>query len=469
MRGILLKGITMVSDALFKKVIMPFYYSFRGYNRINYYNDLKQRDNLSTEELTSMQFRRLKILLEHCYSNVPYYKNMFNKLGIHPTMIKTVSDYSNLVPVLTKQDIRENLEYLVDPNIPKSQICYDSTSGSTGIPLQLIRSKEDQEYGFAMRYRSNAWCGWKYYDKSVWFVSDTRHIKELDRLKGRLGLWAKRRLLINTKKITKENMFNWVKQIRSHKPNFVYGYSSLLAEFSQFILENNIEISRIEGVYSTAEVLRSREIISRAFNAPVYDQYGASEVPCIAHECKNGSMHINIDELLIEFIDLEPNSEIKKIICTPLYLYGMPFLRYDLQDAAIPSEKKCDCGLPYPVMELKVGRASDNLISPTGKIVSGITFSWYITDATKGIKQYQIIQEDISKFLVRLVVDKNNIENEKNIRNIMELLWEMLETKDIKIKFEYVEKILPGKNGKYRPIISNVINNQNNQTELIKF
>jgi phenylacetate-CoA ligase len=451
-------------DKIFKECILPSYYKLKGLNRLNYYAGLKGRDKLSIHELKVLQYYRLKKLIEHCYKNIPYYKTVFSRNNITPDDIKSLKDFSDYVPVLTKQDIKENFEQLIDSNLPKNQICYDSTSGSTGIPLQLIRSLEDQEFGFALRYRSNAWCGWEYFHKSVWFVSDTRHIKELDKVKGKMSLWAKRRLLINTKQITKENMFNWANQIIKFKPEFVYGYSSLLSEFAEFLLENNIKLSGIKGVFSTAEVLRDRQKLFEAFDAPVYDQYGASEVPCIAHECKKGGMHINIDEVLLEFENLNDDSNIKKVICTPLYLYGMPLLRYELQDAAVPLERNCDCGLPYPVMELRVGRTSDNLISPTGKIVSGITLGWYITDATRGIKQYQIIQEELSEFIVRLSLDKTQPHNEQNAPNIAALLYEMLETSEISIKFEYVDAIKPSKNGKIRPIISNVMNNssQNN-------
>ena len=192
--------------------------------------------------------------------------------------------------------------------------------------------------------------------------------------------------------------------------------------------------------------------MSLAYNAPVYDQYGASEVPCIAHECKKGKMHLNIDEVLLEFVDIPGTPDIKKVVCTPLYIYGMPLLRYDLGDSAVPSTKQCDCGLPYPVIELKVGRVSDNIISPTGKIVSGITFGWYLTEATQGISQFQLVQEEVDNFTIKIVSEHK--ENEENERHIRELLHEMLNTSDIKINFEYTDVILPGSNGKYRPIIS---------------
>jgi len=444
-----------MQDFIFKNFIMPYFFKYKKLKRFDYYKELKNRNLMTREELSKIQWNKLKLLLNHCYENIPYYRKLFNLHGIHPVNIKTPKDFAK-IPILTKQDIKENFKDLINPNLPEKDIFYDSTSGSTGIPLQLARSWDDQEYGAALKYRSNAWCGWKYWHKSVWLVSDSRRITELDSIKGRTILAIQRKLVINTKKITRENMFKWVDQIKKYKPRHVYGYSSIITEFSRFLTENNIHISNIEGVFSTAEVLRERELISKAFNAPVYDQYGSSEIFCTAHECKQGNMHLNIDEVFVEFEDIADDSEIKKMIFTPLYLYGMPLLRYDIQDAAIPGEKQCDCGLPYPVIELKVGRISDNLISDKGKLVSGVTLSWYFTDATNGIIQYEIIQESFKDIVIKMVCEEQF--REENERNIRELLIEMLNSPDLNMNFEYVEVILPGKNGKYRPILSKVIN-----------
>jgi phenylacetate-CoA ligase len=445
-----------MNKLFYKYIVMPFFFRLKNLKRFRYYKEIKERDYLTVEELKKIQWRKLKLLVDHCYYKIPYYKKLFDKNMIHPDKIRTLEDFAQ-IPVLTKHDIKEHFNDLINPYLKQKDIFYDSTSGSTGIPLQLARSWDDQEYGAALKYRSNSWCGWNYWNKSVWLVSDTRRIKELDSLKGRIILAIQRKLVINTKNITKENMFDWVNQIKKYKPDFLYGYSSIINEFARFIMENNITVSGVNGVISTAETLRNRDLISQAFNAPVYDQYGSSEIFCTAHECIKGNMHFNIDEILVEFADISDSSEIKKMICTPLYLYGMPLLRYDIQDSAIPVVSKCDCGLPYPIIDLKVGRLSDNLISDKGKLVSGVTLSWYLTDATHKIEQYQIIQEKFNDFVVKMVCPPEYRDNNEN--EIRILLSEMLEMNNFNIKFEYLNQIPPGKNGKYRPIFSKMIDN----------
>lgn len=445
-----------MNNFVYRNIIMPYFFKFKGLKRFEYYKEMKERDKLSYEQLKKVQWRKLKLLLDHCYYKIPYYRKLFDENNIHPDKIKNLEDFKQ-IPVLTKQDIKKNFKNLINPHLKQKDIFYDSTSGSTGIPLQLARSWDDQEYGAAIKYRSNSWCGWNYWQKSVWLVSDTRRIKELDSIKGQIILAIQRKLVINTKNITKNNMFEWVKQIKKYKPDFIYGYSSILSEFSGFIIDNNIEFTGINGVISTAETLRHRDMITRAFNAPVYDQYGSSEIFCTAHECKKGNMHLNIDEILIEYENISDDSEIKKMICTPLYLYGMPLLRYDIQDCAVEINKHCSCGLPYPLIDLKVGRISDNLISDKSKLVSGVTLSWYLTDATREIEQYQIIQNNYNDFSIKMVCPSEYTEyNEKQIKI---LLAEMLKMQNLNIRFQYVDKIYPEKNGKYKPVYSKVIEN----------
>ncbi|MDD3150742.1 MAG: hypothetical protein PHV68_07890 [Candidatus Gastranaerophilales bacterium] len=444
---------------IFQKIILPAYYAYKGKDYLKYYYEFSKRDEFSAEQLKEIQWNKLKKLLKFCYEEIPYYRNLFVKNDLHPLDIRNFEDYAKL-PELKKENIRDDYQHLIYPKLPQKELCFSSTGGSTGIPVKIYKSVEDNEKGYSLRYRSNAWCDWYLWDKSVWLVADLKRLSEQDLkcgCKQKIGNWLRRKLILDTRNCKKEDMFNWVKQINSNKPEHLYGYTSLIEKFAHFILENNLEIKCLKNVFTTAEPLRFRKDIEKAFNANVYDQYGSSEIPCIAHECKEGNMHINIDEVLVEFVDIENCNEIKKIVCTPLYIYGMPLLRYDLGDIAVKSEIKCSCNLSYPVMELKIGRISDNLLSPNGKLLPTANIGWHLSSVTNAIKQFQIIQNDISTLEVYLAVKDfyNNLE-ELKIKN---LLQGLLKSESVDIKFIYLKEIKPSHNGKYRPVISNVLNN----------
>ena len=48
---------------------------------LNYYRLLKNRETLSSEEISKYQFIKLKEILNFSYQNVPYYHELFNKIS----------------------------------------------------------------------------------------------------------------------------------------------------------------------------------------------------------------------------------------------------------------------------------------------------------------------------------------------------------------------------------------------------
>ena len=47
---------------------------------------------LSNKDLKEYQLLRLKKIIRHSFGNVPYYKNLFQKIGFHPRNIKSLDD-----------------------------------------------------------------------------------------------------------------------------------------------------------------------------------------------------------------------------------------------------------------------------------------------------------------------------------------------------------------------------------------
>ncbi len=449
-----------MKESIFNKIFIPFYdYIYKQSNRTVCYKKLKCRDFFSREDLHFIQWKKLKKLVNHCYYKISYYRQLFKSLDIHPADIQTAKDYGK-IPEFNLLSLIDNQSELLSPGYKEKNLIIDYTSRTTGIPAKIFRSHQEQKYIYALNARGNSWCGWNYRDKTYRLVLDRDYIKQADSLTGKFSSFLPESNLANTKNISRDRMYSWVKQIRRFKPSYLYGYSSLLEEFSIFIINENITLKGIKGVFSTAEPLIKRELIANAFKSPVYDEYYLSEVPCIAHECKYGKMHLNIDEIMVEAAENCGSYETGELICTPLYLYGMPILRYNTGNAAvINSEEICECGLPYPTVTLKAARMNDNLISSNGKLVSGLVLSSYISAITKGIRRFQIVQKDLYNIKVKISApDYPNQENEQNIRK---LFFELMETTSIKINFEYYDKIPPDINGNFRPIISNIGNNDN--------
>src|SRR6185503_19426359 len=111
------------------------------------------------EAIARAQLADLRNLLAYAQSNVPYYRQLFAKLGFDARDVKRREDLAAF-PVLTKDIIRERYEDLIDPAHRGKNIA-KGTSGSTGAPLKFEYSRESENWRAATRVRGYGWSGYK--------------------------------------------------------------------------------------------------------------------------------------------------------------------------------------------------------------------------------------------------------------------------------------------------------------------
>ena len=67
---------------------------------------LQRAQWLKKEQLEEIQGRKLRDVVNHAASKVPFYKRMYESAGVAPSSIKDAGDVQKL-PVITKQQIRD--------------------------------------------------------------------------------------------------------------------------------------------------------------------------------------------------------------------------------------------------------------------------------------------------------------------------------------------------------------------------
>ena len=164
-------------------------------------------------------------------------------------------------------------------------------------------------------------------------------------------------------------------------------------------------------------------------------------------------MHINSD-----FVVLEQGNQIdathNEMIVTSLWNRAMPFVRYSNGDMGKIDNNSCSCSLPYPLLELNLGRVGNTIRFPNGNSVSGHYFEYFIY-GTNGIKQFQIHQTSISCITLRIVKDKDfGVTAEHKLGEVGESLKE--KGGDVSVEIEYVDKIQLTRQGKHSYIISDL-------------
>ncbi|HEY9132085.1 MAG TPA: phenylacetate--CoA ligase family protein, partial [Dyella sp.] len=145
-------------ETAFRKLLFPAYEGgLRRRRTLAYLDDYDRDQWLAPEQIRTLQWVRLKRLLDHCYREVPYYRRRWQELGIVPEDIRSLDDYSRL-PVLTKADIREHFDELKAVSW-RDGLLYKATGGSTGEPLRFGYTRESNDRRVAVMWRGYAWAG----------------------------------------------------------------------------------------------------------------------------------------------------------------------------------------------------------------------------------------------------------------------------------------------------------------------
>ncbi len=427
--------------------------------RLRYLKYLRQSQYEDFDVLKRKQFQRLRKIIAHAYEHSSFYKKKFDEAGVLPNQIKSEDDLKK-IPLLTKDDVQENIDSIISVSAKREELIPFKTGGSTGKSVTTFKDFNTMELEIASALRAFEWTGWKLGEPwgRVWGnPPQSRAIKSKLR-----NLFLDPQIYLDTMKLSHKTMKEFVEKWNRIKPTILHGHSHSLYLFSLFCAENNVRGVNPKGIISTSMTLlpREREVIESVFSCKVTDLYGCEEVGLIASECEvHSGLHINVDNIFVEFLspsgeDVRPGSD-GQIIITSLRNKAMPLIRYKVDDIGVPSDKRCPCGRSLPMMERVTGRVADFLVKKDGGLVAGISLVERTLTAIPGIKQMQIIQEDIDNIRVNLARSREYNSNTKDA-----IITELKNSigQDVKVSVIFVENIPKDPSGKYRFSISKVEN-----------
>src|SRR5438067_9862436 len=131
----------------------------------------------------------------------------------------------------------------------------------------------------------------------------------------------------------------------------------------------------------------------------------------------------------------------------------MPLIRYQIGDVVVPSERRCKCGRGLPLIQRIEGRDADYVLTPAGRLISGISLTENFALLIPGTAQVQIVQESITQLRIRLVVD--DCFGDTSRVKIAELVRDTF-GESVRHDVELVDAIPQEPSGKYRFCISKV-------------
>ena len=353
---------------------------------------------VSRDEILARQQTDLEQIVAFAAANTSYYRDRLGPILARGAGRWTVSD----LPILRKDDVVRRLpDFLVhsaDPATTK----IGHTGGSTGKPLAFYYDEAKHELMRAGMCRSYMGSGWRPGEKILNFWGARQDTVAGGVFGAGYGDFIAAEKTIAAHEFSAARLREWARTIRAYRPVLLQGYASILAELARFVVDHKVTMpGSLIGVYATAEVLDGwqREVMERAFGCKVFNQYGSREVPNIACECRRGNMHVFTDMVYLESV---PEDGEDRLLITSLTNRLMPFIRYDIGDSGRLADGSCDCGWPFPLMEMGMCRHNDLIRTRTGRVIHPSYFNRLLYGLTQ-IEQYQFVQEAPDRIVLNVV------------------------------------------------------------------
>jgi phenylacetate-CoA ligase len=443
-----------------RRPIIRLYQAVSGRRFLTRLDELNRTQWLSREGLLALQQKKLHDLLVYAYHHVPYYRCAFDQAGFRPDMVLSDMDSLCRLPVITKATIAEHFDdMLTTESRRRAGLIRLSTGGSTGHPLVFMQDSNFRDYVTADSHRHLGWAGWKLGQIHAYLWGASFEVKVSEAIRTRLMDWILNRFVANAYILSEESMSAFAAQIRRRRPRILFGYTSCLYRFAEFVRERSLNDIKFDAIFATAEVLYpgQRQFIKDVFGGSIFDRYGSRELGGISCECgAHTGLHVSIENNYVEIVrDLDGNEparpgEVGHIIVTNLNNLGMPFIRYRIEDmGAWSALDVCPCGRESPLMESVQGRRADMFKTRDGRSVwlamAGPLFGM------KGVRQFQLVQKALDLVVVRIA--KEGPLDENRLAEIERTLHTALGDQ-VKVVVEFPDNIPVLESGKQRYVVS---------------
>ncbi|MFP4547623.1 MAG: hypothetical protein ACLFQM_05780 [Fidelibacterota bacterium] len=416
---------------------------------------------VNRENVYNYQLFRLQKLLFHAYHNTIYYRRVFDEIGLIQEDKINWKKF-NLIPLLTKEIIRENYDQICSNDNQNRKIYKNTSCGPTGEPVVYI---QDSDY-YNRMVADTLYFG-EIYDKTVGeqeiklWGSEKDIFNERKSFSGKFKNYFFNRILLNSFKLNHHLIENYIEVINTVRPKMIWTYVDSIFEIAKYINRNpNLKVFQPHVIVCTAGTMYSelKEEIKAAFpESIIANQYGSREVGIIGIGTEDidifsHSVYLELyNKTAKKFIR---NAGIGNVIITQLNNYAMPLIKFDIGDIG---ESHTIDGTAVRSLSGLNGRENAHIIRRDGNIIHGELFT-HLFYFMRSVKKFQLIQEDYQKFTINLETIKSEV-NDNNLDKVKDKINYIMGV-PCEIKFNIIESLPKLKSGKYQFVFSKVKNDK---------
>lgn len=322
-------------------------------------------ETASVDELRHEQLQRLRWSINHAYTNVPFYREAFDKIGLKPMDINTLEDLAK-VPFTMKDDLRDNYPFGMFATPMEQIVRVHASSGTTGKPTVVGYTQKDIDTWANVVARSIRAGGGH--------AGDKVHVAYgYGLFTGGLGAhYGAEKLGCTVIPMSGGQTEKQVQLLKDFQPDIIMVTPSYMLNLADEIERQGINPHDLPlrlGIFGAEPWTNAMRVeIEERLGIDALDIYGLSEVmgPGVGMECietKDGPT-IWEDHFYPEIINPETgevlaDGEYGELVFTTLTKEGLPILRYRTRDLTrlLPGTAR-----PMRRIDKITGRSDDMLI-----------------------------------------------------------------------------------------------------------
>ena len=185
--------------------------------------------------------------------------------------------------------------------------------------------------------------------------------------------------------------------VKAAKPTHLVGYATVIGQLARASLTGILDIRPVRVSTNSEPLLdEDREAIREAWNVPVHNLWGSTEIGVQAVGCARGEgLHVCEDEVVLERVDdsgapVGPDEPAARMLATGLANRTFPFIRYDLGDQVNWLPNPCICGSAFARVADIGGRRDDDFRYEAATIPASVFRHVLGTDPR--VSEYQVHQ-----------------------------------------------------------------------------
>ena len=406
----------------------------------------RERGNWSDARAAAFRDERLQAAVAHAAATMPYYRDLFRRLGVAPGDIRTLEDLARL-PILTRIEVQTAAAQLVSNAVPTRSTLVCHTSGSTGTGLHFPATWRANREQWAVWWR--CWMDHGLTLGTPCLQVGGRSIVPLQQ--QRPPYWrynhAGRQIMFSSYHLNDRTAPGYLEEMRRSGARWMHGYPSMVSLIAGYAIELGVKLNLRWVTLGAENVLPHQvEAIRSAFGIEPIQHYGMAEGVGNISLCRQGSLHVDEDFGALEFVPVEGDQY--RIVGTNFSNPAFGLLRYDVGDLATVTGRACGCGRPGRVVDGIDGRKEDFVITRRGARLGRLDHVF--KDLTR-VREAQIRQAEPGRMTIAIVkADGYGEQDEQALRR--ELLKRVGD--EVAFDIEYTEAIPRTSRGKLRFVVS---------------